>query len=70
MNLVERLFAELTERCVRPGSCRAVQELEKALLEYLDRRNQHPKPLVWVARGDLILGKVARLGKRISKSGR
>jgi len=69
LNLVERLFAELTERCVRRGSYRAVQELEKALLDYLDRRNQNPKPFVWVASAELILGKVARLSKRISNSG-
>jgi transposase len=69
LNLVERLFADLTERCVRQGSYRAVQELEKALLGYSNRRNQHPKPFVWVASADLILDKATRLSKRISKSG-
>ncbi len=64
LNLVERLFAEITERCLRRGSWRAVEELEKALREYLDRRNRHPKPFVWVASAELILGKVARLSKR------
>jgi len=68
LNPVERLFAELTERCVRRGSYRAVRELEKALLDYLDRRNQHPKPFVWVASAELILGEVTRLSKRISNS--
>lgn len=33
LNLVERLFAKPTERCVRRGSYRGVQRLEKALLE-------------------------------------
>ncbi len=69
LNLVERLFAEITERCLRRGSWRAVEELEKALREYLDRRNRHPKPFVWVASAELILSKVARLSKRISNSG-
>lgn len=69
LNLVERLFAELTERCVRRGSYRAVRELEKALLDYLDRRNKHPKPFVWTASAELILDRVARLSKRISNSG-
>jgi transposase len=32
LNLVERLFAEVTERCVRRGSHTAVRELEKAML--------------------------------------
>jgi transposase len=68
LNLVERLFAELTERCVRRGSHTAVHTLEKAMLDYLDRRNQDPKPFVWSANADVILGKVARLSKRISNS--
>ena len=69
LNLVERLFAEVTERCVRRGSHTAVRALEKAMLEYLDQRNQDPKPFVWTADADLILGKVERLSKRISDSG-
>lgn len=69
LNLVERLFAELTERCVRRGSHTAVRSLEKAMLDYLDNRNRDPKPFVWTATADLILGKVERLCKRISHSG-
>jgi transposase len=69
LNLVERLFAEVTERCVRRGSHTAVRALEKAMLDYLDRRNKDPKPFVWKADADLILGKVERLSKRISDSG-
>src|SRR3984885_14837931 len=69
LNLVERLFGEVTERCVRRGSPTAVRALEKAMLDYLDRRNRNPKPFVWTADADLILGKVARLSKRISRLG-
>lgn len=69
MNLVERLFAEVTERCVRRGSHTAVRQLEKALLSYLDERNKEPKPFLWTASAELILGKVERLNKRISNSG-
>ena len=69
LNLVERLFAELTQRCVRRGSHTAVRVLEKAMLDYLDQRNRDPKPFVWTADADLILGKVARLSKRFSNSG-
>src|SRR6202142_789879 len=69
LNLVERLFGEVTERCVRRGSHTAVAALEKAMLDYLDQRNQNPKPFVWTADADLILGKVERLCQRISNSG-
>jgi hypothetical protein len=39
------------------------------MLDYLDNRNRKPKPFVWTADADLILGKVERLCKRISNSG-
>jgi hypothetical protein len=39
------------------------------MLDYLDRRNENPKPFIWTADADLILGKVERLCKRISRSG-
>jgi hypothetical protein len=35
----------------------------------LDQRKENPKQFVWTADADLILGKVARLSKRISRSG-
>jgi len=69
LNMAERLFAEVTDRCVRRGSHTSVRMLEKAMLDYLDQRNENPKPFIWTADADLILGKVARLSKRISRSG-
>jgi len=69
LNLVERLFAEVTERCVRRGSHTSVRSLENAMLAYLEQRNKDPKPFVWTADADMILGKVERLSKRISRSG-
>src|ERR1700761_4538203 len=69
LNLAERLFAEVTERCVRRGSHTAVRSLEQSMLDYLDQRNRDPKPFVWTAGADLILGKVSRLSRRISDSG-
>jgi len=31
------------------------------MLKYLDQRNERPKPFVWTAEADLILGKFQRL---------
>jgi transposase len=69
LNLVERLFGEVTERCVRRGSHTGVRQLEQAMLDYLAQRNRAPKPFAWKADADLILGKVERLCQRISDSG-
>jgi len=33
LNLVERVFAEVTERCVKRGSHTAVKDLEQAMLD-------------------------------------
>ena len=50
-------------------SMTSVRVLEKAMLDYLDQRNENPEPCVWSADADLILGKVERVCKRISRSG-
>jgi hypothetical protein len=39
------------------GSHTPVATLEKAMLDYLDRRNEDPKPFLWTATADLIPGK-------------
>jgi hypothetical protein len=36
LNMVVRLFAEVTQRCIRRGSHTAVRELEKAMLDLTD----------------------------------
>lgn len=69
VNQVERWFALITEQRIRRGSFTSVSSLEKAVQEYLADNNQHPKPFVWTASADLILGKIQRLCERISNSG-
>lgn len=69
LNQVERWFAELTEKRIRRGSFDGVRSLEKAIREYLEQNDKEPKPFVWTADADLILGKVQRLCERISDSG-
>jgi len=57
VNQVERWFAEITEKRIRRGSFTSVASLEKAIQEYLDHNNENPKPFVWTADADLILGR-------------
>lgn len=68
MNQVERWFAGITAKRIRRGSFTSVPQLEKAIREYLDHTNANPKPFVWTANADLILGKIQRLCERISNS--
>jgi hypothetical protein len=60
--LFETMYSE-TERCVRRGSHTAVRAVEKAMLDYLDHRNNDPKPFEWHANADLTLDKVAKACK-------
>ena len=68
VNQVERWFAEITEKRIRRGSFTSVRSLEKAIYEYLEHHNGNPKPFVWTADADLILGKIERLCERIVNS--
>jgi transposase len=58
LNLVERFFAELTQRQLRRLAVTSVAQLETAILAYIDRRNAAPTPFVWTARVTHILAKV------------
>jgi len=60
LNLVERFFAEITNKTIRRGVFRSVADLERAIMDYLDHHNAQPKPFVWTARPGDILEKVAR----------
>jgi transposase len=68
LNLVERWFAELTNKQIRRGSHRSTRELEVAIMRYLESRNQDPKPFIWTKTADEILENVKRFCKRISDS--
>jgi transposase len=69
LNQVERFFAEITEKRIRRGAFRSVKALVDAIMEYLNRHNENPKPFVWTATADTIMPRVARVCERISDSG-
>jgi transposase len=69
LNQVERWFGKITQQCIRRGSFSSVRELERAILDYIEVNNQNPKPFVWKASADLILGKVENICSRINQSG-
>ena len=58
MNLVERLFSELSTRQLRRLAVNSVDELIAAITTYLDHRNENPKPFIWTASVKSILAKV------------
>lgn len=69
INQVERFFAELTNRQLRRGVHRSTLELERAIRDYIDHRNRHPKPFIWIKTADEILTSIERFCQRISGTG-
>jgi transposase len=60
INLVERLFAEITRQQIHRGVFKSVAELEAAIETWLTERNAKPKPFKWTAKANIILEKYAR----------
>lgn len=68
LNLVERWFAELTNKRIRRGAFRSVRELETAIREYVDVHNEDPTPFVWTRTADQILDSISRYASRTLNS--
>ncbi|GAA3493982.1 IS630 family transposase [Streptomyces prasinosporus] len=68
LNLVERWFAELTQKKLKRGVHRSVLALERDIRSWLADWNEHPRPFVWTKSADEILDKVAAHCRRISDS--
>lgn len=64
LNLVERWFAELTNKQLRRGVHRSVRELEAATRAFIDAHNTDGKPFVWTKDADEILASIARFAQR------
>jgi len=60
LNMVERFFRDLTDKCVRRGVFKSVGELEQAILDYISYHNSDPAPFIWTAQATDILEKVKR----------
>src|SRR5271157_2750366 len=60
LNQVERWFGLITERMIRRGTFRSVQELEAAIYQWLAQWNENPHAFTWRASADVILDKVRR----------
>jgi transposase len=60
LNLIERWFAELTNKRIRRGSFFSVAELTTAIQDFLAAWNENPKPFLWTATVDAIVAKLSR----------
>ena len=60
LNLVERWFRDLTQKCVRRGAFKSVADLEAKLWTYIEHANDEPRPFRWTAKPNDLIAKVAR----------
>ena len=67
INLVERLFAEITRQRIRRGVFKSVGELIVAIEAWIAERNANPKPFKWTAKADSILEKNARARRALEQ---
>lgn len=67
LNLVERWFAELSQKAVRRGVFRSVEELKQAIQDFLSAWNAKTTPFVWTASVEKILEKLARCRRRLEQ---
>ena len=68
LNLVERWFAEPTNKRLRRGTHRFVHQLNADIRAWIDTWNENPRPFVWTKTADEILESIARYCTRINES--
>ena len=67
LNLVERWFREITDKRIRRGVFQSVQELIRAIYNYIEYHNKNPKPFVWTAKAEDIIAKYRRAHAMLDK---
>ena len=68
LNLVERWFAELTNKWLRRNTHRSVRALTDSIRTWVADWNDNPRPFVWHKTADQILDSLASYCRRISDS--
>lgn len=68
LNLVERLFAEITRQKIRRGVFKSVDDLKATIEAWIADRNAKPKPFKWTANADTILEKNARARRALTEA--
>ena len=69
LNLVERWFAELTNKQIKRGSHRSVKQLVDSINRWMETWNEDPRPYVWTKSADQILESLRWFCERTSDTG-
>jgi transposase len=69
LNLVERWFAELTNKKLKRSAHKSVAHLNADIRDWMATWNQNPRPYIWTKTADQILDTLTRYCQRINDSG-
>jgi transposase len=69
LNLVERWFAELTNKKLRRGAHRSVRQLNTDIRAWIETWNEDSRPYVWTKTAEEILGSISRYCTQFNDSG-
>jgi transposase len=69
LNLVERWFAELTNKKLRRGAHRSARALNADIRAWIETWNENPRPYVWTKSAERILESIANYCQRINPTG-
>lgn len=69
LNLVERWFAELTNKKLRRGAYRSVRALNADIRTWIETWNENPRPYVWTKTAEQILESIRSYCQRINPAG-
>src|ERR1700691_14512 len=68
LNLVERWFAELTNKKLKRATHRSVRDLNTDIRSWITNWNETPRPYVWTKTSDQILESISRYCNQINAS--
>jgi transposase len=68
LNLVERWFAELTNRKLKRGAHRSVRQLNADIRDWIDTWNDDPRPFAWTKTAEEIFASIQAYLQRINHS--
>ena len=68
LNLVERWFAELTNKKLKRSTHRSVTALNKDIKAWIETWNENPRPFVWTKTADQILESITKYCTRINQT--
>ena len=68
LNLIERWFREITDKRIRRGTFRSVEQLIEAIMAFIKEHNEAPQTFTWTAKAEDILAKVRRARDVLDKT--